>query len=133
MEHSTSKSSRAGRKGGNDESLGFDDPANVLLSEPERESDDDEDDEDVLLMMNRLPPIGLIGQQGVRFQKHHQDRHQPSGRLDSQQYIRPLVNNQLLQQQHQLSRLSRNSLLSSCRSMDFCYADERYTRTKDSI
>lgn len=94
---------------------GFDDPANVLLSDEVEKESDDEDDE----MMNHLHPSssGLMTghqqqQAGVRFQKHLQDSQQ-------QYIIRPLVNNQL-------SKLSRTSLLSSCRSMEFCYADERY-------
>lgn len=70
-------------------------------------SDDDEDD----VLFN-------TGQQSsVRFQRHRNAAQQ------GHHSIRPLINSQLLQHPHH--RLSRTSLLSSCKSMDFGYADER--------
>ena len=59
---------------------------------------------------------------GVRFQQRRR-RNQQSHHHHS---IRPLINSQLLQS-HPQHRLSRASLLSSWKSMDFGYADERYT------
>ena len=71
-------------------------------------SDDDEDD----VLFN-------TGQQSsVRFQ-----RHRNAAQQQGHHSIRPLINSQLLQHPHH--RLSRTSLLSSCKSMDFGYADER--------
>lgn len=78
-------------------------------SDPGGHSEDDEN-EDVDLLL-KSPSVA----QGVRFQ-------QQRVYTDSHQHIKPLVNSQLLQPHH---RLSRNSLLSSCKSMDFCYTDER--------
>lgn len=98
------------QNGGRDEYslVSFDDD---LETEKDRENDEDDD----ILQSHRWPTNG----QGVRFQHHQEQR----AHLDSQQYIKPLVNSQLLQSHHH--RLSRTSLLGSCKSVDYCYADER--------
>ncbi|KAI9553655.1 hypothetical protein GHT06_021582 [Daphnia sinensis] len=94
----------------------------------EQQSENGENDEDELLDENRLSASTAVGQQGVHFQQRHQHQWKKNGaRVDGnncQQHIKPLIKSP----QHQLQphhRLSHSSLTSGCKSMDFCYADER--------
>lgn len=95
---------------------------------PEKQSENGDNDEDELLDENRFPASTAGGQTGIPFQQRdHQHWRKPGAYVDGingQQHIKPLFKNpQQLQPHH---RLSHSSLIGSCKSMDFCYADERY-------
>lgn len=94
----------------------------------ERQSDKDDEEDELLIDANRSPPSDVV-QPGVRFiQQRHQHWKKSGVFVDGVNYqhhhIKPLVRSPQLQPHH---RLSRNSLLGSCKSIDFCYEDERYT------
>ena len=98
----------------------------ILKCDPEEQSENS-DEEDGLLDANSSPPSD-VWQQGVRFQPQRHQHWKKTGvfavdGISNQHHIKPLVKSPQLQSHH---RLSHNSLLSTCKNMDFCYEDERY-------
>ncbi|KZS19730.1 Uncharacterized protein APZ42_013752 [Daphnia magna] len=93
----------------------------------EQQSENGDNDEDELLEESRSSASTAVGQQGVHLQQRNQQWRKTGAHVDGnncQQHIKPLIKSP----QHQLQphlRLSHTSLTSGCKSMDFCYADER--------